>query len=508
MHSLLRIGVLVVLLHAAAHHAAAEEAAIAPATVEAVFSAAQTNQYALDIEAAMARAQAAHGAIPKSAADAITAKASIRHAPAEEIEKERRLVQHRMVALLNVWRRSISPEARRYVHYGATTVDIYDTVLALQLRRATLIIIEQMRDIEEILTKTAIANQDAIMPGRTLGQHALPITFGKKVSTWLGENRRDIERLKSLLGELERSAILKGAVGTYAGLGERAIDVEKTFAKELGMAPPYPDDWHGTRDVFASYALTMALISKLYGAIGQELFLLQMTDIGETSETRASSSVSSSSMAQKVNPSKSETLIHAARTIPRLAEVVLDDVVNFFERDSTVGPDAALRELSVQSEHNLKTAKRLLQSLQVNRAAMRDNLEKTKGLIMAQRVAFALAPKIGKDEADERLHAIIRHAQEAKLDFRTALLQDPTVSALLSTKDLDVLLDPQGYLGLAREEVSAVIAHVEALRQTDPVGSLRAAPSKESSAPAATGTVTPGNAMDTIPPDRHENLEP
>jgi len=301
----------------------------------------------------------------------------------------------------------------------------------------------------------------------------LRLTFKKKSERRRErtENRRDIERLKSLVGELDRSAILKGAVGTYAGLGNQAIDIEQSFAKELGLSQPYPDDWHGSRDVFASYALTLALTSKLYGDIGQELFLLQMTDIGETSETRASTSVSSSSMAQKVNPSKSEVLIHASRTIPRLAEVILDDVVNFFERDSTVGPDAALKDISVQTEENLRTAKRLLEKLQVNRAAMRENLDKTKGLIMAQRVAFALAPKIGKDEADERLHEIIRHAQEEKLDFRTALLQDPTVSGLLSAKDLDVLLNPEGYIGLSREEVGAVISYVEGLRQSDPTAS-------------------------------------
>jgi adenylosuccinate lyase len=103
----------------------------------------------------------------------------------------------------------------------------------------------------------ARANQDSIMPGRTLGQHALPITFGKKVSTWLAENRRNIERLKAVLAELERSAILKGAVGTYAGLGERAMDIEKSFAKELKLRTPYPDDWHGSRDVYANYALTL-----------------------------------------------------------------------------------------------------------------------------------------------------------------------------------------------------------------------------------------------------------
>jgi adenylosuccinate lyase len=452
-----------------------------PASVEAVFEQNQTNQYVLDIEAAMARAQAAHGAIPQAAAEAITSKAEIRYAPTDEIEKERKRVQHRMVALINVWRRSVEPGARQYVHYGATTVDIYDTAIVLQLRRATLLFIEELRGIEAVMIEMARAHQNTVMPGRTLGQHAMPITFGKKVSGWIGENRRDIERLKGILAELDRSAILKGAVGTYAGLGDKAIEIERTFARELGLAEPYPDDWHGTRDVFASYALTLGLISKLYGSIGQELFLLQMTDIGETSETRASTSVSSSSMAQKVNPAKSEALIHASRTIPRLAEVLLDDVVNFFERDSTVGPDETLEEISVQTEKNLQTARRLLEKLQVNSATMQENLGKTKGFIMAQRVAFALAPKIGKDEADELLHGIIKHALEAKQDFRTALLADAKVSKMLTASEVDALLDPRGYLGMAQEQVEAVIRHAEALRKTDPE-------TKSDSAEAPAGT--------------------
>lgn len=440
-----------------------------PDSVEAVFDDDQTNQYVLDIEAALARAQAAHGAIPRNAADEITSKANIRFAPREEIAAENKIVHHRMVALINVWRRSIAAAARQYVHYGTTTVDIYDTALTLQLRRSALILIGRLREIETALIAMARDNQDAVMPGRTLGQHALPITFGKKVSTWLAENRRNIERLKRVLGELEQSAILKGAVGTYAGLGVHAIEIEKTFAKELGLPPPYPDDWHGSRDVYANYALTLALISKSFASIGQELFLLQSTDIGETDERRESGAVSSSSMAQKVNPNKSESLIQSGRAIPRLAEVVLDDVVNFFERDNTSEPNAVLEEISVKSEKNLTTARDLLGKLDVNRDVMRQNLDRTHGFIMAQRVAFALSATLGKEEADKRVHAIIHDAMQKKVAFRAALLGDPIASKLLSPGEIDTLLEPEGYLGLARAEVDAVIGHAEALRRTDPM---------------------------------------
>jgi adenylosuccinate lyase len=437
-------------------------------SVRAVFEPERTNQYVLDVESALARAQAAHGAIPQEAADEISRKANVRYAPLDKIAAERRLVRHRMVALINVWRASLETSTRQYVHYGATTVDIHDTALSLQLRRSTLILIGHLREIETTLIEMSRANQDAIMPGRTLGQHALPITFGKKVSTWLAKNRRNIERLKFVLKELEQSAILKGAVGTYAGLGEHAIEIEKTFAKELGLPPPYPDDWHGSRDVYANYALMLSLISKSFGDVGQELFLLQTTDIAETDEPHDPHTISSSSMAQKVNPNKSEMLMQGARTIPRLAEIVLDDVVNFFERDNTSGPNAVLKEISIESESNLRTAKTLLNEIEVNRPAMRQNLERTKGFIMAQRVAFALSPALGKDEADKIVHTLIQEALERGIDFRSALLGDPRVSKLLSPAALDELLKPDGYLGLARKEVDAVIAHVQALRKSDP----------------------------------------
>lgn len=449
----------------------AEDTASKPArteTIAALFDADQTNQFVIDIEAALARAQAAHGVIPQAAADEITRKANIRFAPTDAVKAERKIVQHRMVALLNVWRRSLEGDAGQFVHYGATTVDIYDTALTLQLRQSTLLLIRQLRDLESIMIGLADKNRDAVMAGRTLGQHALPITFGKKVATWVGENRRNIERLKQVRAELDRSAILKGAVGTYAGLGDRAIDVEKAFANELGLKAPYADDWHGARDVYAAYAQALALISRSYGRIGQELFLLQMTDLGETGEPRDETSVSSSSMAQKVNPSKSEVLIQNSRTIPRLSEVVLDDVVNFFERDNTSGPNATLEDISIKSEQNLKTATELLSNLAVHRDAMRRNIDRSKGFILAQRVVFALSSKFGKETADEKVRAVIHKAMAANSDFRTALLADPELSQILTPAALDELLKPEGYTGLADAEISAVIADAEALRATDP----------------------------------------
>ena len=343
-------------------------------TVKQVFDAESKNQIVLDIEAALARTQADQGIIPQWAAQEISAKADIRFAPIDEIAAEQRRVNHRMVALLNVWTNSMDNGAGEYVHFGATTVDIYDTALILQLKQATLLLIEDLREIELSMIAQAKRHRDTPMIGRTLGQHALPITFGKKVSTWLGENRRNIERLQQVLARLERSGILKGAVGTYLGLGDQAIATETGFVADLGLQPAYTDDWHGSRDVLAEYASVLALISKSFGRIGSELFLLQMTDIAETEEVLPGTVVGSSTMPHKKNPKKPDALIHYSRAIPRLAEVVLDDMVNTFERDSTSRTSATLADISLQTEEMLHLGNDLIANLKVNSTVMRANI--------------------------------------------------------------------------------------------------------------------------------------
>ena len=194
---------------------------------------------------------------------------------------EHKLVRHTLVARLNVWKRSIDKDAAEYLHYGATTVDIWDTVLVLQIKDSIDLLIDDLLEIENYLLTLTKDNLYTYMPGRTLGQHALPITFGKKTSTWLAENRRNIERLQHVQSKINKSGILKGAVGSYLGLGLQAIETEKLMMINLGLDEPSKDDWHGIRDVFAEYALTLAIISKSFGRIGNELTLLQMTELGE-----------------------------------------------------------------------------------------------------------------------------------------------------------------------------------------------------------------------------------
>ena len=428
-----------------------------------IYSYDNTNQIVMNIEAALARAQASQGIIPEWAAEEITKKAEVRYMPKTEVDAENEFVRHRLVSRLNVWKRSLENGAEEYLHYGATTVDIFDTVLVLQIKASLGILIDDLIEIENLLLKLTKDNIETYMAGRTIGQHALPITFGKKTSTWLAENRRNIERLKAVEEKINRSVILKGAVGTYLGLGPKGIETELLMSQELGLGTPYIADWHGVRDVFAEYALTLALISKSFGRIGDELTLLQMTEIGETLENLGFKAIGSSTMPHKKNPRGPGNLVNFSRIIPRQSEIILDDMVNSFERDQPRS-DETLKDISITAELMTNTAIRLLNELEVNKDVMRKNLNITNGLILSQRVTYFLADIIGKDTAESMIHDIAMKAIAENISLSDAIKNDKIASQYFTDQDLKNLLDPETYIGLAIEQVEIIINQIESNR--------------------------------------------
>ena len=435
-------------------------AIFAEETVENIFKVNYKNQLFMDVEVALAEAQSELGIIPAWAANEISSKADIKYLSQKDIDKEHKLVRHTLVARLNVWKRSIDKDAAEYLHYGATTVDIWDTVLVLQIKDSIDLLIEDLLEIEDYLLTLTKDNLYTYMPGRTLGQHALPITFGKKTSTWLAENRRNIERLEHVQSKINKSGILKGAVGSYLGLGSQAIETEKLMMINLGLDEPSKDDWHGIRDVFAEYALTLAIISKSFGRIGNELTLLQMTELGETEEYLGSKSVGSSTMPQKKNPRGPGDLLEYSRIIPRLSEIVLDDMINSFERDGEKSDDE-LKQISIVTEQMLNRAKPLLRELKVNKQKMRDNLDLTNGLILSQRLTFYLADKIGKDTANELMHDVAKFALKNNLTLEEAALQNVIISKNITKSELKNILNPETYIGLAVEQAQLIIQDIE-----------------------------------------------
>jgi len=428
-----------------------------------VFKSNYKNQLFMDVEAALAEAQAELGIIPQWAADEIKLKANTKYLQQKDIDIEQSFVRHTLVARLNVWKRSLDNNASEYLHFGATTVDIWDTVLVLQIDDSIDLLIDDLLEIEENLITLTKDNLYTYMPGRTLGQHALPITFGKKTSTWLAENRRNIERLEHVQSKIKKSGILKGAVGSYLGLGNDAIKTESMMMRNLGLDDPSKDDWHGIRDVFAEYALTLAIISKSFGRIGNELTLLQMTEIGETEEYLGNRSVGSSTMPQKKNPRGPGDLIEFSRIIPRLSEIVLDDMINSFERDGEKSDDE-LKLISIESEKMINRAKPLLKDLIVNKDKMRENLEITQGLILSQRLTFYLADKIGKDTANDLMHDVAKYALENNISLKDAALRNEIVSQNITKETLINILNPETYIGLAAEQAKLIIEEIELKR--------------------------------------------
>lgn len=435
--------------------AAAEESA--PPSVAAVFSPASESAFAMKVEAAIARAQAAHGIIPAAAAKEISSKASPEYAPPAEIAAAHARVGHRMEALLEVWRTRLSPSARDSLHFGTTTVDVFDTVLSLQLLDATDLILLRVSRLNDQLAALAHEHRDTPMAGRTLGQYALPLTFGKKVAVSVGELDRHHERICQTRARVERAAILKGPVGSYAGMGRNARAVEAAFAAELGLPKPFPDDWHGARDIYAEAALDMALLSRSLARLGQEIFLLQSSDIAEVRERLGDGAVSSSSMPQKVNPDLSEALIHYGRTLPRQAEVLLDDVVNFYERDNTARPNAALGELLIDADKMLAAAETLVARLQVDAPSMRARVQKAGAAMRSQATTQALTPLMGRDAAASEVKAAAQASVAQGGAFIDALVARPRISAAISRDALERVLDPFADLSGAGEQVDAVL---------------------------------------------------
>ena len=433
-----------------------------PRTMTELFSAASTQQMLMRMEVALAKVQARHGIIPAEAAAEIERTANVQMVTPAAVAEERRKVGHPLVALLNVWAKVAQKGAGEWIHYGATTADIYDTVQVMQARQAARMLIADLKRAEESMLKLAETHRATPMIGRTVGRHALPITFGLKVSVWLAENRRDIERLQGWLARTN-AGMVSGAVGSYAALGPKAFQVEAEVSKALGLGEPWPADWKGSKDMFAEYGALLAITAKTWGKIGQEIFLLQGDDFRELEE--ASLAVGSSTMPHKVNPAHSRTVVQYSRVVPHQAEVLLDWMVSIHERDQISNADA-IGEISVSADRLAKAAAQMMESVRVLPENMRRNLGRTNGLIMAEQAMFLLGEKIGKHTAHEEVRIAARAAWEKGTTLEAELAARPGVAKYV-TADFRKQLEPAAYLGLAPESVDRTVAAIKKARAAD-----------------------------------------
>ena len=418
-------------------------------------------QAMLDVEAALAEAEAAAGVVPAACVAPIRAAADADSYDRVRIAEEAAGAGNAVIPVVRHLTARVAaadPDAARYVHWGATSQDILDTALVLQLRAAVPAIAGHLRRAEKAAAGLARRYAEATMAGRTWLQQATPITFGLKAAGWadaIGRTRRQVET--ALDGALVLQ--LGGAAGTLAALGARGLAVTDALAARLDLqAAATP--WHAHRDRFAQLGCALGVASGAAGKIARDLSLLAQTEVGEVAEGAAAGRGGSSTMPQKRNPVSASVALAAAGRTPGLVATLLGAMVQEHERGLggwQVEWDV-LPELVLAAGGGTRATAEALETLSVDADRMRANLDVS---LLAEAVAMALAESIGKHEAHACVAAACRRAGEEERPLADLLAEDPAVSRHLDRARIDGLLSPDNYLGVSREFIERALAGID-----------------------------------------------
>jgi 3-carboxy-cis,cis-muconate cycloisomerase len=411
----------------------------------------------IEVEIALARAQARCGVIPATAAEAIARCCDLETLDLDLLRRETDNVGYPILPLVHQLVKQCG-EAGRWLHWGATTQDIMDTAVVLQMRDGLALIGEDIGGLRKILADLAQKHRDTPMAGRTHLQQALPVTFGYKAAIWLAMLDRHAERLAQL-----RPRVLvgqfAGAAGTLASLGDQGFAVQAALCEELGLGVPVAT-WHVARDGFAETVNFLGLVTGSLGKIALDLMIMASTEFAEIYEPFVPGRGASSTMPQKRNPISSELMLAAAKGVRQHAGLMLDAMIQDFER--ATGPWhaewMAIPESFVLTAGALHQAKFALGGLLVDEARMAQNLGLSKGLIVAEAVMMHLAPFIGRQQAHDVVYAACRVVNDSGRALAEVLADDAEVSRHFDRAALDRLTDPANYLGLAPAMVDRVIA--------------------------------------------------
>ena len=410
----------------------------------------------LEVEAALARAQSRLGLIPQDAAEAITRSAGEARLDLDALRRGVEASGHPLVPAIRALERLVG-EAGRYVHWGATTQDIIDSGLVLQVRDALAIIERDLDLLISALAGQARVYKDTPMAGRTHGQHAVPVTLGYKLAVILAELSRHRQRLvemrpRVLVGQLA------GAAGTLASLGEHARAVREAMLADLGLACPHIA-WHTARDGFAEAIAVLAMIATTCGKFANEVVNLQRTEIAELAEPSGAGAVGSSTMPQKRNPMAAQGVVALSRLMRQMPVLALEAMGHEHERDLSAWQMewAFLPEAFILTSGALAQTTRIAEGLIVDADRMRRNLALTGGLIGAEAVMIRLARATGREAAHEIVAAAVKRAVSHKAEFAEVLAGDPEIARHLSRAEIDEALAPEAYLGEAIAAVERIV---------------------------------------------------
>ena len=410
-----------------------------------------------EVEIALAKAEAKCGVIPVEAAEAIAKRTDVAAFDFELLRQETDNVGYPILPLVHQMAKQCG-EAGRYVHWGATTQDIMDTAVVLQVRDGLDIIEDDITALRKILADLSRRYRDTPMAGRTHLQQALPVTFGYKTSIWLAMFDRHAERLAQLKPRVLVGQFA-GAAGTLASLGDKGFEVQAAVCKELGLGVPI-STWHVARDALAEAVSFLALVTGSLGKIAFDIMIMASTEFAEVYEPFVKGRGASSTMPQKRNPISSELMLAAAKAVRQHAGLMLDASIQDFER--ATGPWhaewIAIPESFVLTAGALHQAKFALGGLIVDEMQMGKNLDISRGLIVAEAVMMGLAPQLGRQEAHDVVYDACRRANEQKISLKEALSSDPNVTSRIDTATIERLTSPGNYLGLAPQMVERVLA--------------------------------------------------
>jgi len=343
---------------------------------------------------------------------------------------------------------------------GATSSDILDTATALQLKDALRLIEEKLADLEEVLMNSADRYKKTMMMGRTHGQHALPITFGLKLAVWMRETARHIQRLQEC-GERVLVGKMTGAVGTQAGLGPHALEIQKLVMKRLDLKAVEVSTQIVQRDRFAELICLLSIISSTLDKIATEIRELQRPEIGEVFEFfEREKQVGSSTMPHKHDPQTCETVCGLAKIMRSLVLPALENIPTWHERDMTQSSAERflIPEACILTDHMLFSMTKVLTNLQVDEEKMLKNMDLTQGRMMSEAVMLTLAKKrMDRQKAHELIRRLALRSDAEKRPFKQVLREDKTVQDELSEEEIDKALDPRNYLGTAIEQVELAV---------------------------------------------------
>jgi len=424
--------------------------------VAEIFSERAALEAMLRVEAALAQAQGQLGIIPADSAQHIVAQARIEVLDTDRIRAQTLRTGYPVAPLVRQLTAACG-EHGRYVHWGATTQDILNSALALQVNESLARLDIELRAIVGALAAIVRAHRDTLMVGRTFGGHALPITFGFKAAVWLSGLLRHAERMRALRARpLEGE--FAGVGGTLASLGTRGLEVRAAFMRVLGLPEPRIT-WASQRDRVVEITAFLAGLCGSAGKLAFDVSELSGTDIGELAEPVSGGKDASSTLPFKANPIYCGHVMTAASLAGQHAGAVLAAMRQREERSSEGMLEyESVPQAFVQAARCLANLRIVVEGLQVFPERMRENLGRTRGVILAERYMMALAPHIGRLAAHDLVHDACQAAVEKGGDVGSFLATMPEVSRHLDAKALAELGDPRGYLGDAQNMIDAVLA--------------------------------------------------